>query len=404
MKRNKEEVLRAIKEENVKSIRLAFCDIYGREKNISITPEELHEAFNSGVAINAAGVKDFGEGIFCDLFLHPEPTTFSLLPWQPDDDRIARIFCSMTYPDGTPFVSRGTKSILIKAIKAAEDLGYEFYFGSELTYYLFKNDENGKPTKEPLDEAGYLDIEPDDKCESIRRQITQALENMDVTPNGAMHLSGPGQNMITFGLANPLVAGNNIVTAKSVIKLAANRKNLTADFSPKPLDDNRGNGMHIIFAVVANDGNSNAINNAVAGVMEKASEMTAFLNPFSESYKRLGNHGAPKYISWSSENRAQLIRIPETNAHLKSAEFRLADMSANPYLAFALIIYASLYGIKNNLELPEISNFSFTLVGDDVKARYKELPKTHIEANTKAKNSEFIKEHLPEDIINLYLK
>ena len=403
MKRNKEEVIRAVKEENIQSIRLAFCDVYGREKNISITPEELGEAFSAGVPINAAGVKDFGEDVFCDVYLHPEPTTFSILPWQPEDDKIARMFCSMTYPDGAPFESRGTKSLLIKAIKDAEEMGYEFYFATELTYYLFKNDENGKSTKEPLDEAGYLDIEPEDKCEKIRRQVTHALEFMEVKMNDTFHLSGPGQNMIDFGLANPLVAGNNIVTAKSIIKLAASRNNVTADFSPKPLDNQRGNGFHIIFSVVANDGDSNAINQAAAGVMEKACEMTAFFNPTPESYKRLGCAGAPKYISWSDLNHSQLIRIPETTARLKNAEFRLADSTVNPYLAFALIIYASLYGIKNNLSLPEKSNFSFSLADSEVLAKYKSLPATFSEACFIAKNSDFIKECLHEDIINLYL-
>ena len=403
MKRNKEDVLRAIKEEHVKSIRLAFCDVYGREKNITVTPDELTEAFNSGVPINAAGVKDFGEGIFCDVFLHPEPQTFSLMPWQSDSDKVARLFCSMTYPDGTPFQSRGTKSLLIKAIQDAEEMGYEFYFATELSYYLFKNDENGKTTKEPLDEAGYLDIEPEDKCEGIRRQINHALEFMDIKTSDSFHLSGPGQNMIDFGFANPLTAGNNIVTAKSIIKLAASKNNLTADFTPKPLNNKRGNGLHIMFAVVANDGNSNAINQAAAGVLEKACEMTAFLNPTPDSYKRLGCDGAPKYISWSNENRSQLIRIPDTMAHLKSAELRSADSNSNPYLAFALIIYASLYGIKNNLSLPEKSNFSFSLADSEKLSEYKMLPATFSEACFLAKNSEFIKECLHEDIINLYI-
>ena len=404
MKRNKEEVIRFVKEENIKSIRLAFCDVFGRLKNIAITPDELHEAFNTGIPINAAAVKDFGEDIFCDLFLHPDPETFSLLPWQPEDDKVARMFTGMTYPDGTPFVSRGTKSLLLKAIQDAEDMGYEFYFATELSYYLFKLDEDGKHTKEPCDNAGYLDVEPDDKCEGIRRQITRALEFMEVKPSDMFHLSGPGQNMIDFGFANPVEAGNNIITSKAITRLVANRNNLGADFSPKPLEGKRGNGLHMRFAVVANDGNSNAIYHAAAGVLEKAREMALFFNPTPDSYKRLGCDGAPKYISWSSENRSQLIRIPHTNAHLKSAELRLADSTTNPFLAYALIIYASLYGIKNGLELPEEAKFSFSAASPDVIARYQALPNSLEEARNLAANSEFIEKYVPEDIINLYLK
>ena len=403
MKRNKEEVIRTVKDENIKSIRLAFCDVFGRLKNITITPEELGEAFHNGVPINAASVKDFGEGIFCDLYLHPEPETFSLLPWQPEDDRVARLFCNMTYPDGTPFESRGTKSLLMKAIKKAEDMGYEFYFGTELSYYLFKLDENGAPTTEPLDTAGYLDVEPDDKCEDIRRFINHSLKYMEVKPTDMFHLSGPGQNMIEFGLSNPLRAGNSIITAKTITRLVASKNNLCADFSPKPLEGQRGNGLHIIFAVVANDGNSNALSSAVAGILDKAREMTAFFNYTPEAYKRLGRDGAPKYISWSTENRSQLVRIPETNAHMKSAELRLANSDVNPYLAFALIIHAALYGIEHQLTLPEVSNFSFSLAPPDVIAKYAKLPETFSEAGRIAEQSEFIQEVLPEDLIKLYL-
>lgn len=403
MKRNKEEVLQTIKEYNVRSIRLAFCDVFGRLKNISITPEELSEAFSTGVPINAAAVKDFGEGIFCDLFLHPQPETFSLLPWQPEDDMVARMFCSMTYPDGTPFVERGTKSLLIQAIKEADALGYEFYFGTELSYYLFKTDENGNPTNEPADNAGYLDVEPEDGCEDIRRQVNHALRYMEVKPNDMFHLSGPGQNMIDFGLSNPLRAGDHIITAKTIIKLTAKNNGFFADFSPKPIEGKRGNGLHIQFAVVANDGNSNAINNAVAGILAKSREMTLFFNPTPDSYKRLGRDGAPKYISWSTENRSQLLRIPETKAHMRSAELRLANSNTNPFLAYALIIYASLYGIKNNLTLPEPVNFSFSLAEPEVLAKYEKLPETYIDACRIAEQSEFIREVLPDDIINLYL-
>ena len=392
-----------VRDEGIKTIRLAFCDVYGREKNISVTPIELKEAFESGVPINAAAVKDFGEGIFCDLFLHPEPETFALLPWQPDDAKVARMFCSMTYPDGTPFQSRGTKSLLIKAIQEAEDMGYEFYFATELSYYLFKLDKDGKPTKEPLDQAGYLDIEPEDKCEKIRRRITQALESMEIKPSDMFHLSGPGQNIINFGMSNPLTAGNNIVTSKTVIRTAADRNGLWADFSPKPLEDERGNGMHIIFAVVANDGSSSALTSAAAGILDKIKDMTLFLNPTPESYKRLGSSGAPRYISWSDENRSQLIRIPETAARFRSAEVRSADSTANPFLAYALIIYAALHGIKNNLELPEVSNLSFSLADSETLAKYEKIPETFEEAKEYAKNSDFIREHIPQDIIDLYI-
>ncbi|MBQ7203135.1 MAG: glutamine synthetase [Eubacterium sp.] len=403
MKRSKEEIIRYVKEEKIKSIRLAFCDIYGREKNIAIAPEELADAFTYGIPINASAIKDFGEGIYCDLLLHPEPETLATVPNKPDNFKTVIMFCRMTYPDGRPFESRGTKSVLMKAIDCAEVEGFEFFFSSEMQFYLMKLDENGKRTNEPLDEASFLDVEPDDKSEAIRREIHLALEGMEIVPSNMFHQLGPGQNQIDFAFSNPLQACNIITKAKTVIKNVASLNGLYADFSPKPFDDQNGNGMHIIMSVRANDGTDNRMSSAVAGVLDKIDEMTAFLNPTEESYKRLGSVRAPKYISWSSENRAQLLRVPEAVGHYHIAELRSADATVNPYLAFALMIFAGLYGIKNNMELPEASNFDFIDVSPEIAAKYKKLPQSIEEARELARNSEFIKEHLPKDLIELYL-
>lgn len=403
MKMNKHEIMQFVKENKIKSIHLSFCDIFGKEKNIVILPEELATAFDTGIAFNASEVKNFGEGIYRDLLLHPETDTFSDMPWRPDNDRAVRMYCSMTYADGKPFVERGTKSGLISAINAAERMGFEFYFATEIEFYLFKTDENGKPTKEPYDEAGLFDIPPEDKCEPLRRNMLLALEEMDVFPNNTFHEEGPGQNKISFGYFDPLTAGNNITTLKAIIKNEAANAGLYADFSPKPLPDKPGNGFHISISVRSNDGSDNEMAYAIAGIMNRMREITAFLNPTRESYERLSVYGAPQYITWSSQNREQLFRIPEIVGKYRKAELRSCDSTVNPFLAFALLILAGLEGIENHMELDPVTNFDLNTADEATLAGFKKLPLTFEEAGECARQSEFVKKYIPEDIINMYL-
>lgn len=404
MRLNRDEIIRFVKEEDIKSIILSFCDVFGKEKNIVIMPEELRTAFEYGIAFNASEVRNFGEGEYRDLLLHPEPETFSIVPWREDDDRAVRMFCAMTYADGTPFTRRGTKSLLKQAIEEADKAGYEFFFSTEIEFYLFKRDEDGNPTKEPYDNAEMFDISPRDKCEPIRRKICLSLAKMDIFPNNTFHERGPAQNKITFGYFDPLTAGNNVTTLKGVIKNEAARNGLYADFEPKPLDGQPGNGFHIGISVRSNDGTDNHTSYAIAGMMAHIREMTAFLNPFDESYKRLGRLGAPRYVSWTSENREQLFRVPEKIGKYRLAELRSSDSMVNPYLALALLIFASLDGIEKQTELPPVANFDMDTADEATLSGYEKLPKTFEEARELAKNSEFIKKHVPEDVIKMYLK
>ena len=403
MKLNKEEIIQFVKDNNVKSIVLSFCDIFGKEKNIVILPEELKTAFSTGIPFNASEVKNFGEGIFRDLLLHPETETFSDMPWRPDNDRAIRIFCSMTYPDGKPFEERGTKSLLKRALIEAEKTGYEFYFATEIEFYLFKKDSYGVSTKEPYDNAGMFDILPEDKSDRIRRKILLAMESMDIYPNNAFHEQGPGQNKITFGFLDPLTAGNNITTLKAIIRNEAENAGLVADFSPKPLLHHPGNGFHISISVRSNDGSDSKMAFAIAGIMNHIQEMTAFLNPTRDSYERLTRHGAPKYVTWTSENREQLFRIPELVGKYRRAELRSCDSTVNPYLAFALLIFAGLDGIEKELELDPVSNFDLGTADAETLAKIKKLPTNFEEACAIAKNSEFIKEHISPDLMDMYL-
>ena len=400
MKYSREEVMQYVQEEDVKFIRLAFCDVFGKQKNISILPEELPRAFEYGIAFDASAIAGFGDESKCDLLLHPEPETLMLLPWRPEHGKVVRMFTYITYPDGSLFAC-DTRSLLKKAIEDAKKAGYSFSFGAEQEFYLFHLDENGKPTKSPYDNAGYMDIAPEDRGENIRREICLTLEQMAIRPESSHHEEGPGQNEIDFRYSDALTAADNAMTFQTTVKTIAYRNGLWADFSAKPLDDAPGNGFHINMSVKPGEPSENLFY-MIAGVLDKVEDMTAFLNPTDNSYRRFGQSKAPGYISWSEENRSQLVRIPAAVGKYRRAELRSPDPTANPYLAFALMIYAGLYGLQNQLDMPNAANINLYKADSETLTNLKKLPKDLATACKIASESEFIKTHIPDAILDIY--
>jgi glutamine synthetase len=400
MKYSKQEVMQYVQEEDVKFIRLAFCDVFGKQKNISIMPEELPRAFEYGIAIDASAIEGFGDETHSDLLLHPDADTLMPLPWRPEHGRVVRMFCTISYPDGTVFEC-DSRSILKQAVEAAKSCGLQFQFGTEQEFYLFNLDENGNPTGETYDQAGYMDIAPDDRGENIRREICLTLEQMGIHPESSHHEEGPGQNEIDFRYSDPLSAADNSMTFLTVVKTVAHRNGLFADFSPKPLENKPGNGFHINVSVKSSD-DADSMDYLLAGMMDKVSDMTVFLNPGENSYKRFGQNKAPKYISWSKGNRSQLIRVPAAVGEYKRVELRSPDCSSNAYLAFALIIYAGIYGIQNRLPLPTPVDVNLYKADAEILADLPQLPDTLAKAREIARNSSFLKEHFPECILDIY--
>ena len=400
MRYTEQEVRQYIEQEDVKFIRLAFCDVFGRQKNLAILPGELDRAFSFGIPFDASAIPGFGGEVRSDLILHPDPSTLSSLPWHPENGRVVRMFCTITHPDGTPFEG-DCRALLQRAIRSAEEAGFSFAFGAEMEFYLFKTDEDGEPTRTPYDRAHYMDIAPRDKGEAVRREICLTLSQMGIQPECAHHEEGPGQNEIDFRYSDPLSAADNAITFRSVVETIVARNGLAADFSPKPLPDEAGNGMHINFSVRSRDG-ADHLPCAIAGIMDKIRELTLFLNPQEESYLRLGSNKAPGYISWSSENRSQLIRIPAAPQEHYRAELRSPDPTANPYLAYALLIYAGLRGIEGRLPLPESADLNLFTADSATLSRFERIPASLDEAAALARGSEFLRAHLPASILEAY--
>lgn len=399
MKYSKDEIIQYVEEEDVKFIRLAFCDVFGKQKNISIMPDELPRAFEYGIAFDASAIAGFSDEGRSDLFLRPEPDTLFPLPWRPEHGSVVQMFSGITYPDGRPFEC-DTRGLLKKAVTAAEKAGVNFTFGVEQEFYLFMPDENGKATKIPCDEAGYMDIAPYDHGENVRREICFTLEQMGIRPESSHHEEGPGQNEIDFRYSDALVAADNTQMFKRVVKTVADNFGYCADFSPKPLKDKPGNGCHINFSMKPFD--EAIFPNVIAGILENVTDMTAFLNPVKDSYLRLGEHKAPGYVSWSAGNRSQLVRIPAAVGEYVRAELRSPDPCTNPYLAFALMIYAGLDGIERKLILPEPADINLYHADEAVLSRFKKLPGSFEEACSLAQTSGFIKNHVPANILAAY--
>ncbi len=403
MNYTRQEVEQFVEEEDVKFIRLTFCDIYGNVKNKSIMSSQLKRAFDYGIPMDAWAVAGFDiSDARSDLLLHPDPATLSILPWRPDHGRVVRMYCDITWTDGRVFEA-DTRYVLKKAVEEAEAKGFYFTFAAEQEFYLFEKDENGEPTKKPYDNGSYMDVAPVDRCENIRREICMTLEKMGISPESSHHEEGPGQNEIDYRYASPLQAADNVMSFEAVVRTIAGLNGVHADFSPKPLENEAGSGMHINFAVEDLEGNDR-LDSAVAGILSKISEMTVFLNPEESSYKRLGSGKAPGYVSWAHENRSQLIRIPDAAGGYRRAELRSPDSCANPYIAFALIIKACLLGLENGMELPDENEMNLFKMEREELKKLQELPGRLNEARYNAASSEFIKESLPLSVVAAYVK
>lgn len=401
MRYTEKEVLQYIEENDVKFVRLMFFDIFGTTKNISIMADELPTAFKKGVTFNASAVSGF-EGFDADLVLVPDPTTLAVLPWRPQHGRVVRLFCNITYPNGTPF-DADVRAVLKKAINRATSIGLTCNIDLECEFYLFKTDDNGNPTKIPYDNAGYLDIAPLDKGENVRRQICFTLEQMEMTPLSSHHERGPGQNEIDFMYSDPLTAADNFSMFKAMVKTIANSNGLFASFMPKPIDDQSGNSMHINVMVEKygynifkkKDGELNpTAKYFIAGILKKISELTAFLNPIENSYKRFNTDLKGGGVSWAYGSYMDIIRVISSERDNAKLQIISPDPSCNPYLAFALIINAGLDGVEAREELcapsAGLSEIS--------------LPSSLEAAISAARKSEFIKSVIPEKLFESYIK
>ena len=295
MKHTAQDILNYVEDNDVKFVRLAFCDIFGNQKNISVFAGDLPYAFEQGVCFDGSSIAGFMNTEESDLVLWPDPDTMTILPWRPTEGRVMRMYCDITLPNGRPFAgnSRGYLQSVVKRTKA---MGLRCDVGCECEFYLFQTDEHGNPTRIPMDHGGYFDIAPLDKAENIRREICFAMEDMGLRPQHSHHESGFGQNEVDFMYSTALKSADNLNTFKSTVKAIADRNGLFASFMPKPMQDQAGSGMHVNVSIHRDGKNlfqgdiapDSEAGHFVAGILAHARELTAFCNPVPNSYARLG--------------------------------------------------------------------------------------------------------------------
>ena len=361
----KEDIIRLVKEENVKFIRLHFTDILGTIKNVEVPVSQLEKALENKVMFDGSSIEGFVRIEESDMYLRPDLNTFVIFPWTVEKGKVARFICDIARPDGKPFEG-DPRSNLKRVLKEMEALGFtSFNLGPEPEFFLFKLDDQGKPTLELNDHAGYFDLAPTDLGENCRRDIVLELEEMGFEIEASHHEVAPGQHEIDFKYANAIEACDNIQTFKLVVKTVAAKHGLHATFMPKPLFGVNGSGMHFNLSLFEGEKNAFFDENAdlqlsqkarsfMAGIIKHVHGFTAVTNPLVNSYKRLvPGYEAPCYVAWSAQNRSPLIRIPAARGLSTRIELRSVDPAANPYLAMAVILAAGLDGIRNGLTPPD---------------------------------------------------
>ncbi len=358
------ELLEKARKLEVEFIHLQFTDILGVMKNVSITIEQLEKALDNEIMFDGSSIDGFVRIEESDMYLRPEITTFTVLPWT-NSPKEARLICDVYKPDGTPFEGC-PRNTLKRVLKEAEEMGYIMNVGPECEFFLFHTNERGEPSLDTHDNAGYFDLAPIDLGGNARKDMTIVLKEMGFEIEASHHEVAPGQHEIDFKYEDALTTADNIMTFKMVVRIIAQRHGLHATFMPKPKFGINGSGMHTNMSLQTLDG-KNAFYDEndemklsqiayyfLGGVLKHAKSFTALTNPTVNSYKRLvPGYEAPVLIAWSASNRSPLIRIPAKRGNSTRIELRNPDPSANPYLALAIVLKAGLDGIKNKVTPPK---------------------------------------------------
>lgn len=411
------DIQRLVGENDVQFIRLQFTDVFGQLKNVAITPSQLGKCLDNKCMIDGSSIEGFVRIEESDMYLHPDLDTFAVLPWRPQQGKVARFICDVYRPDGTPFEG-SPRFVLKRQLARAEAMGYTFNVGPELEFFLFHTDAEGNPTVETHDNAGYFDLGPTDMGENARREMVQSLEQMGFEVEASHHEVAPGQHEIDFRFDDALTTADRVMTFKLAVKTIAQRHGLHASFMAKPIAGINGSGMHTNMSLMkgadnafydANDplGLSLTARQYIAGILAHVKGMTAITNPTVNSYKRLvPGFEAPVYIAWSPANRSPLIRIPAARGKSTRVELRCPDPTCNPYLSFAIILAAGLDGIEKKLSpAPSVEQNIFQMTAEERDSKgIGSLPGSLAEALSQFRADPLAKTVLGEHIFSRFVE
>ena len=415
-KYTKEAILQMAEEEDVEFIRLQFTDMFGNMKNIAVTSSQLKKALNNECMFEGSAIEGFSDDE-TDLYLYPDLDSFVILPWRPQQGKVARMICDVRLADGTPY-GGCTRSILKNFLKKAREMGYYFYIGPECEFFLFQTDENGRPTTNTPERAGYFDMGPIDMGENARRDMVLTLEDMGFEVESSYHELAAGQHEIDFHWAKGVSAADSLMTFKFAVRTIAKRHGLHATFMPKPKTGVSGSGMHLNFALYDKEGNNlfydeeNPLKLSqkaywfIGGLLAHIKGMSAITNPLINSYKRLvPGYEAPVYEAWSTRSKSALIRIPSVRGRHTQIELRSPDPASNPYLALTVCLAAGLDGIQNQILPPEPVEQEVDKMSEEEKKKLgiSSLPSTLGEAIAALDDDTFIRQILGDTFVDQYL-
>jgi len=413
-----EDVIKVVKEENVSFIQFWFTDVLGIPKSFAIMPSELDEGLTEGMGFDGSSIEGFARIEESDMIAKPDPATFQLLPWKGKEKPVARMFCDILQPDGTPYEG-DPRYVLKRVLKKAADKGYTFNVGPELEYFYFASSE----APEILDKGGYFDARPLDMGSDLRRETIFALQDIGIQVEYSHHEVAPSQHEIDVRYDEGLRMADKTMTLRIVVKEIARRNGFYATFMPKPIFGENGSGMHTHQSLFKGDKNAffdagdeyhlSAVGKCyISGIMRHAREMAAITNQWINSYKRLvPGYEAPVYVSWGRRNRSAMVRVPMYKPGKEGAtriEFRSPDPACNPYLAFAVMLAAGLKGIEEDYALPDPVEEDVYVYEMDEAARESagidSLPGNLFEAIGEVEKSELVRETLGDHIFNKFIE
>ncbi len=411
-----DDIMRVVREKEVAFVQFWFTDVLGQLKSFSITPSELTEAFEEGMGFDGSSIQGFARIEESDMVAVPDPSTFQLLAWRPQEQPVGRMFCDILTPDRKPYEG-DPRYVLKRMLSRAADKGYTYYVGPELEYFYFKSDE----APVILDRGGYFDVTPLDRANDLRRDTIFALQQMGIQVEYSHHEVAPSQHEIDLRYDEALRMADKTQTYRITVKEIARMAGAYATFMPKPLYGENGSGMHTHQSLFKEDRNlffdakdpaglSREAKSYIAGILRHAREITAVTNQWVNSYKRLvPGYEAPVYISWARRNRSTMVRVPMYKPGKEKAtriEFRAPDPACNPYLAFAVMLAAGLEGIEKGYELPPpVEEDIFNMSPEAREARgIDSLPGSLNEAIKECEQSELVRRTLGEHIFNKFIE
>ncbi len=416
-KRTKQDIIKLVKENDVKFVRLWFTDILGQVKSFAITDKELENALENGMGFDGSSITGYQDIEESDMIAMPDPDTFEILPWRPAEKAVARMICSVMNPDKTPYEG-DPRYILQKALERAKKMGFDhYYLGPELEFFYFKSD----VSTDVLDKGGYFDLTTLDVASDLRRETVLALEKMGIQIEYSHHEVAPSQHEVDMRYADALKMADDVITYRVVVKEIASKFGVYATFMPKPIFGENGSGMHThqslfkgkknaFYDAKSEDFLSDTAKSYIAGLLKHSKEICSIFAQTTNSYKRLvPGYEAPVYVAWSRRNRSALIRVPLYHPGQEKAtrcEFRACDPACNPYLTFAAMLHAGLDGIEKGYKVPKAMEQNLYHLSDAERKKkgIDTLPDSLGHAIEITASSKFVKDALGDHIFSRFVE